>query len=153
MNDEIKWQERFFNFKAALDKLVIAVEVLKDSIDYEEEDEEEEEGAEAIDEMLKEGLIHRFEYTCELAWNVMKDYAEFKGSTDIKDARSAIAEAVKLELTVSADVWIDIIENRKLITQTYNPETADEIYDKIVNSYYPALLAFEQKMDSFIPTS
>ena len=32
-----------------------------------------------LNEMIKEGLIQRFEYTHELAWNVMKDYAEYHG--------------------------------------------------------------------------
>ena len=32
------------------------------------------------DELVKEGLIHRFAYTHELAWNVMNDFLQAKGN-------------------------------------------------------------------------
>ena len=37
--------------------------------------------------------IQRFEYTHELAWKVMKDYAEYQGYTDIRSSRDAIRKA------------------------------------------------------------
>ena len=40
--------------------------------------------------------IQRFEYTHELAWKVMKDYAEYQGYTDIRSSRDAIREARNL---------------------------------------------------------
>jgi len=42
-----------------------------------------------LDEMIKEGLIQRFEYTHELAWNVMKDYSEYQGNSTIGGSRDA----------------------------------------------------------------
>ena len=36
-----------------------------------------------------EGLIQRFEYTHELAWNVMKDYAHFQGNSNVAGSRDA----------------------------------------------------------------
>ena len=62
----IRWQQRFNNYRKALAKLTQAVELLSSQINHEE----------AVDELLQEGLIQRFEYTHELAWKVMKDYAE-----------------------------------------------------------------------------
>ena len=54
----IRWQQRFNNYRKALVKLTQAVELLSDRIEREE----------AVDELLQEGLIQRFEYTHELAW-------------------------------------------------------------------------------------
>ena len=68
----IRWQQRFNNYRKALAKLTQAVELLSSQINHEE----------AVDELLQEGLIQRFEYTHELAWKVMKDYAEYQGYTD-----------------------------------------------------------------------
>ena len=59
----IRWQQRFNNYRKALVKLTQAVELLSGQFDREE----------AVDELLQEGLIQRFEYTHELAWKVMKD--------------------------------------------------------------------------------
>ena len=58
----IRWQQRFNNYRKALVKLTQAVELLSGQFDREE----------AVDELLQEGLIQRFEYTHELAWKVMK---------------------------------------------------------------------------------
>jgi nucleotidyltransferase substrate binding protein (TIGR01987 family) len=43
-------------------------------------------------------LIQRFEYTHELAWNVMKDYAYFQGNSQVGGSRDAIREAYQLNL-------------------------------------------------------
>ena len=67
VSQTIRWQQRFNNYRKALAKLNQAVELLSKQIEREE----------AVDELLQEGLIQRFEYTHELAWKVMKDYAEY----------------------------------------------------------------------------
>lgn len=70
----IRWQQRFSNYRKALVKFNQAVELLSKHIEHED----------TLDELLQEGLIQRFEYTHELAWKVMKDYAEYQGYTDIR---------------------------------------------------------------------
>ena len=71
---DIRWEQRFSNYIKALDKLSIAVEIIRESI----------KNGDDIDnnyELLREGLIQRFEYTQELAWNVMSDYAKYPGKS------------------------------------------------------------------------
>ena len=41
-----------------------------------------------LEEIIKEGLIQRFEYTYEMAWNVMKDYALYQGYSEIGGSRA-----------------------------------------------------------------
>jgi nucleotidyltransferase substrate binding protein (TIGR01987 family) len=100
-----------------------------------------------LDEILKEGLIQRFEYTHELAWNVMKDYAEYQGNFDVKGSRDATREAYKMKLILKGDVWMDMISNRNKSSHTYDEETAKEIYSKIIADYYPAFLDFHESME------
>lgn len=64
---DIRWIQRFNNYRRALAKLSTAVKTMTSESDFSSD----------IDELLKEGLIRRFEYTHELAWKVMKDYAEY----------------------------------------------------------------------------
>ena len=66
---DIRWQQRFSNYRKALRKLAAAVEIVT----------EESHMGHDIDELLQEGLIQRFEYTHEMAWKVMKDYEEYQG--------------------------------------------------------------------------
>jgi nucleotidyltransferase substrate binding protein (TIGR01987 family) len=100
-----------------------------------------------LDEMIKEGLIQRFEYTHELACNVMKDYAEYQGNTDVGGSRDATREAFQLMLISNGEIWMDMISSRNKTSHTYNEETANEIYMKILNEYYPAFTEFRKIME------
>lgn len=100
-----------------------------------------------LDEIVKEGLIQRFEYTHELAWNVMKDYAEYQGIQNIGGSRDATREAFSMQLIRQGQVWMDMIQSRNKTTHTYNQETADEIYAQIISAYFPAFEEFEKIME------
>jgi len=59
--EDIRWKQRFENFDLAFSRLKEAVEL------------------EELNELERNGLIQRFEFTIELAWKVMKDYLEEEG--------------------------------------------------------------------------
>ena len=65
MPDEIRWHYRFKNFSRAFSLLREALE---------------EEGR-ALNQLEREGVIQRFEYTFELTWNLLKDRLEHDGIT------------------------------------------------------------------------
>lgn len=88
---DIRWEQRFSNFIKAIDKLQQSVSYIVDNHDEDDLDS-------VLDEMIKEGLIQRFEYTHELAWNVMKDYAEYQGNSLIGGSRDATREALQLHI-------------------------------------------------------
>jgi len=148
MEQDIRWQQRFSNFRKALFKLTQAVEYIKHNIIDENEPVEDSDLSNVLDEMIKEGLIQRFEYTHELAWNVMKDYAVFQGNTSVGGSRDATREAFQIQLFSDGKVWMDMIGSRNKTSHTYNEETADEIYSKILSEYYPAFLEFEKNMEA-----
>ena len=135
----INWQQRFNNYRQALAKLTQAVELLSKQINREK----------AVDELLKEGFIQRFEYTHELAWKIMKDYAEYKGYTDVRGSRDAIQKALEMEL-IDDKRWMKTIEDRHLVIHSYNDEIATKIYKNIIHIYHSLLVSFSQKMQSFI---
>ena len=135
----IRWQQRFNNYRKALVKLAQAVELLSGQVNREE----------AVDELLQEGLIQRFEYTHELAWKVMKNYAEYQGYTDVRGSRDAIRKALEMGL-VDDRRWMETIEDRNLTVHNYDNEIASEIYAHIMQVYYPLFMSFEQKMQSLV---
>ena len=116
-----------------------AVELLSKHIEHED----------TVNELLQEGLIQRFEYTHELAWKVMKDYAEYQGYTDIRGSRDAIRKSLEMNL-IDDKRWMNTIEDRNLTVPNYDNEIASEIYDNIMNIYAPLFVAFESKMQSLI---
>ena len=135
----IRWQQRFNNYRKALVKLAQAVELLSGQVNREE----------AVDELLQEGLIQRFEYTHELAWKVMKAYAEYQGYTDVRGSRDAIRKALEMGL-IDDRRWMETIEDRNLTVHNYDNEIASEIYENIMKAYSPLFVDFAKKMQSLV---
>lgn len=106
-------------------------------------DTEFENADDVLEEIIKEGLIQRFEYTYEMAWNVMKDYALYQGNTDIGGSRDAIRYAFSTNLVADGDMWMEMIKSRIKTLHTYNEETAQEIFIKILEKYHSAFLQFQ----------
>lgn len=144
---EIRWEQRFSNFSKALKKLTEAVDYIKNDLKEEGDDIEPETGAEVFNEVLKEGLIQRFEYTHELAWNVMKDFLSETGGLKSYGSKDTTREAFKTELIEDGDVWMEMIQSRNKTSHTYNEETAQEIYMQILDKYHAAFLKFQEVME------
>jgi nucleotidyltransferase substrate binding protein (TIGR01987 family) len=138
---DIRWELRFANYCKALAKLSQAVRIVDTA-----NDDGTLKSSETIHEMIREGLIQRFEYTHQLAWNVMKDYAEYQGAIELGGSRDATREAFKMGLITNAEVWMDMIKSRNESSHTYNEATAEEIYRKVVNAYHPLFTEFEKHM-------
>jgi nucleotidyltransferase substrate binding protein (TIGR01987 family) len=143
MAKDIRWEQRFSNFLKALNKLQQAVDYSKAIINEKEEPIDE-----ILDDLIKEGLIQRFEYTHELAWNVMKDYAEYQGNNNISGSRDATREAFQMKLIADGKLWMNMISSRNITSHSYNEETADEIFSLILNVYHPAFCEFKSKMET-----
>lgn len=139
MRQDIRWTQRFSNYKKALAKLEQAVNIVLNRINLPEE----------VDELLQEGVIQRFEYTHGLSWKVMKDYLEYQGYTDIRGSRDAIRKAFQTGL-IEDKRWMESIEDRNLTSHNYNDEEASEIYGSIMQVYYPLFCHFKDKMESIL---
>ena len=141
----LRWEQRFLNYLQALEKLKQAVAYIQNH-QLNNASESIFQSDSTLDEILKEGLIQRFEYTHELAWNVMKDYAIYQGNSEISGSRDATREAFRLQLISNGQLWMEMLESRNKTSHTYHRDTAEEIYDKILSLYYFAFLEFEENM-------
>ena len=118
MTPDIRWQQRFNNFKKAFSQFEKAVDL------------------ENYSDLEREGLIQRFEYTYELAWNTIKDFLEEQGYRDITGSKDAIKKAFQTGLIQDGDLWMNMITSRSLTSHTYNEETAEEIAESIKDEYF-----------------
>ena len=146
--EDIRWEQRFSNYVKALHKFEEAVNYIEHNYLDDDVPEEREHLAYVLNDILKQGLIQSFEYTYELAWNVMRDYAEYQGNPNIPGSRTTIREALQMGLITEGKIWMDMIESRIRTTHTYNEETANEIFKKILEDYHPAFVAFRDKMEA-----
>lgn len=132
---DIRWQQRFENFSKALALLNEAVEIVSRNLDYGHD----------VSDLLCEGLIQRFEYTHELAWNVMKDYAAYQGFVDIRGSRDALRYALSVGLIDDRN-WMKTIEDRNQSSHHYDSATAEAIMTRVIGNYLPLFNKFEETM-------
>jgi nucleotidyltransferase substrate binding protein (TIGR01987 family) len=99
-----------------------------------------------LSELEKQGLIKAFEFTHELAWNVMKDYFEYQGTTSIMGSRDAVREAFQKGLVADGEGWIEMIQSRNQTSHTYNQKVADEIVEKVTARYCELFLGLENEL-------
>ncbi|MEI2607673.1 MAG: nucleotidyltransferase substrate binding protein [Candidatus Promineifilaceae bacterium] len=123
--EDIRWVQRFNNFTKALRQLQEAVELSQQR---------------ALSKLEEQGLIQGFEYTYELAWNVLKDYFEVQGETAIHGSRDAFRLAFQRGLVQDGETWMEMITSRILTAHTYNEEMAQKIAAAICQQYYPEFL-------------
>ena len=91
---DIRWMQRFQNYRQALARLANAVALSRQR---------------ALSELEQQGVIQAFEFTHELAWNVLKDYLEAQGFVDLIGSKNATREAFKNGLLEDGDAWMDMI--------------------------------------------
>ena len=133
--EDIRWQQRFSNFNKALAQLEKAVTLANER---------------QLTEIEQQGLLKAFEFTHELAWNVMKDYFEYQGNVSIKGSRDAIREAFATGLIEEGDIWMDTIKSRVQTVHAYDEDTADDIAEKVIEVYFPIFVDFKNSMESII---
>lgn len=145
--EDIRWIQRFSNYNKALAKLNDAIAYINHNFSDDENSEENKNPGYILNDILKQGLIQSFEYTHELAWNIMKDYAIYQGNVAIGGSRDVTREALQLHIISEGKVWMEMIASRNKTSHTYNEETAHEIFTKIIDEYQPAFMAFQKVME------
>jgi nucleotidyltransferase substrate binding protein (TIGR01987 family) len=128
--DEIRWRQPFNNYLKAFQTLVEAVELAH---------------SRELSKLEQQGLIQSFEFTHELAWNVLKDYLEDKGIVGLIGSKDATRVAFKNGLIEQGEDWMKMIEARNKTSHTYNPNIAKEVVDDILGRFYPAFESMTKK--------
>jgi nucleotidyltransferase substrate binding protein (TIGR01987 family) len=129
MND-VRWKQRFNNYLKAFQTLTDAMTLSQ---------------SRKLSSLEQQGLIQSFEFTHELAWNVLKDYLENKGITGLIGSKDATRTAFKNGLIDQGEIWMKMIEDRNLTTHTYQLEIADEVAADIMFRFFPAFQALAAK--------
>jgi nucleotidyltransferase substrate binding protein (TIGR01987 family) len=129
-NQDIRWIQRLQNYRQALARLSEAVELSRQR---------------ALSDLEEQGLIQAFEFTHELAWNVLKDYLEAQGFVEIIGSKNATRQAFKNGLLEDGEAWMDMVKARNLTSHTYQDKIAEDIVKDILGRFHPALIAMERR--------
>ncbi len=123
---DTRWLQRFSNYQKAMLTLSDAADLA---------------ATRALSNLEQQGLIQGFEFTHELAWNVLKDYLEEQGFVGLIGSKNATREAFKNVLITDGDVWMDMIKARNMTLHTYSTDIAQGIATDILQRFYPAFKA------------
>src|SRR5690554_547187 len=131
MNNEFRWKQRLENFCKAYDTFCRALNRHKELPE---------------DEIIKMALVQAFEFTYELAWNVMKDYLESEGFTEVKSPKQTMRTAFQAGLINDGEKWMEMIQKRNLASHAYDQTILDETVQYIKDEFYPLVTKFYEDM-------
>jgi len=113
------------NFERALKRLEEAVKKAKDDLD-------------------KDGVIQRFEFTIELLWKSFKAILNYLG-IECYSPRSCIKEAFKAGIIGDDEIILDMLNDRNISSHVYSETTSEEIFRRIKEIYLDYLLKLDLK--------
>jgi len=121
---DIRWKQRFANFKRALG-------LLREPI---------ERGVVTLSTLEQEGTVQRFEVALELGWKTLKDYLQSEGAEIVPvTPRSVVKAAFESRVLKDGKIWLDMLDHRNLLAHTYDEATFENAVQAIQDRYFPAL--------------
>ncbi len=127
--NDIRWLQRFQNFKKAFGQL----ELFLTETD--------------LNKLEEQGLIKAFEYTFELAWKTLEDLLRDKGYSDIVGPKPVIQQSFQDGYISDGQGWLRMQKSRNLTSQTNNEETAEKIITDIRAEYFQYLKSLKLRLE------
>jgi nucleotidyltransferase substrate binding protein (TIGR01987 family) len=81
-------------------------------------------------DIMRDGVIQRFEYTFELAWKTIKRYLEMYGleKVDKLNNRDLFRAGFENGLIDDVSSWFDYLTDRNQTAQVYDQKVASEVF-------------------------
>ncbi|MEY3463205.1 MAG: hypothetical protein RLZZ468_983 [Cyanobacteriota bacterium] len=127
---DVRWRQRFDNLERAHQVLERGVDLARQR---------------PLSEPEQQGLIQGFEFTHELAWNLLKDYLQYQGVAEIIGSRDATRLAFQNALISDGEGWMAMIKARNQSSHTYNLEQAQAIARDVIDRYAPLFGALRDR--------
>lgn len=92
-----------------------------------------------------DGLIHRFEFTFDLALKSMKEYLEEQGiSFTPTFPKQLLKEAYRYQMIDDEQIWCNMLSSRNQTSHIYDESTAQRIAKAISRDYVSVLLKLKK---------
>ena len=108
-----------------LDPLEKAIEQLKSGLNQSHADPD--------NELLRDGVIQRFEYTMDLSWKMIQRYLKHIAQVEesaIRTKKDLFREAGRLGLISNVEAWFGYYEARNETSHTYDPQIAQSVFEQ-----------------------
>lgn len=131
-NEDIRWIQRFNNYRKALTRLGEAVTLAEER---------------ELSDLEQQGLIQGFEFTFDLAWKTLQDYLRHHKRPNDNGGPNVIIEQALADGIIKGDeVWKAMKKSRDLTSHSYDGETADDIAENILDTYHGLFIQLETRL-------
>ena len=113
MSDELKYSLE--KFKSAIKRLDEGVKEAKDNLG-------------------RDGVIQRFEFTFELLWKSLRLFLLDEGIIT-KSPKESLKEGFKFGLIKDEEIFLDMLEDRNQTSHIYSEKVSKEIFERIKTRY------------------
>ena len=120
-----RWQQRFENFDKAYLRFADAI---KDGIEHVSE----------LSDLEKTGVVKHFEFTFQLAKDVLSDYLQENGDTTYS-SKQLIRRAYKDGYIRDGEVWIEALTFRSKAAHVYSGDILQDVLRFACNKFFPVL--------------
>ena len=129
--EDIRWIQRFHNYRKALARLNEAVAL------------REERG---LTELEQQGLIQGFEFTFDMAWKTLRDFIVERGFEGEREKPIRVIVDAAARGIVDEKMWRKMYEARNKTSHSYDEEIADDIAENIVDEYQALFIQLETRL-------
>lgn len=98
------------------------------------------------DDLMRDGLIQRFEFTFELAWKTLQAVFEDEGLIGLNSPKRILREAFATEVIGNEELWLSMLDDRNATVHIYNEMTAVRICQDIKGKYVPAFAELVERI-------
>jgi nucleotidyltransferase substrate binding protein (TIGR01987 family) len=129
--EDIRWIQRFNNYRKALLRLNKAIELSEER---------------ELTDLEQQGLIQGFEFTFEMAWKTLRDYIVDKGYEGEREKPiRVIVDAAERGL-IDEKNWRKMYEGRNKTSHSYDEKIADDIAENIIGTYHHLFIQLETRL-------
>ena len=91
-------------------------------------------------DVIRDGLIQRFEFTFELAWKSLKEYLIDQGvCIDMHFPKQILRAAYENHSIDDEETWLKMLDSRNRTSHIYDDKVAAAIAENITASFLPVL--------------
>ena len=130
-NKDIRWIQRFSNYRKALKRLGSAVALSEER---------------ALSDLEEQGLIQAFEFVFDMAWKTLQDYVFEQGYAGERGRPNPIITDAAERGLIDEALWKAMTKSRNLTSHTYDEELADQVAADIIESFYGLFIQLETRL-------
>ena len=114
-----RYQTKYANFRSAADSLREGLQAYQNT----------------PSKIIRDGIIQRFEFTCELAWKTVRAFLLEQNFTELNSPKATMRQAFAYGLIDDEDGWIGLLNARNQTSHVYDDATAQQIYEQISTQF------------------